>query len=222
MGEGLRKDPEDVKRRWINTLVIYGPDGEIVKHEGYWYDGPLALVSPMAAWDQDSYAFYDDDGSESAATIIGSANNQQTLTVDTFYHCRILVQETGGSDGNLNTPEWEYNHAGGGWVNVTTSSSVIQAVDSANLTNGGDTTQRLGGGTFIGTNAWVREDGLTPTLNFPVGNEECESVLSFQVIGTDVADGDEILLRMFNMDSYTRNADIDVDKPVTRRVFIVD
>lgn len=199
-------------RRWINTLVIYGPDGSIVRREGYWYDGPLALAfPPMAAFDQDSYAFYE-DGTESGSTIIGSVNTQQTLTVGTNYQCRLLIQETGGASGNLMTPEWEYNHAGGGWTNVTTSSSVIRAVDSVNLTNGEDTTQRIGSGTFVTPNAWVSEVGGMPTLTFGVG-EECEGLLSFQIVSAGVTHGDEILLRMFNMDTYTREADIDVNKP---------
>lgn len=199
-------------RRWINTFVIFDAHGVVVRRGGYWYDGPLALAGgAMAAWDQDSYAFYE-DGTESGSAIIGSVNNQQTLTVDTNYQCRLLIQETGGASGSLMTPEWEYNHAGGGWINVTTTSSVIRAVDSANLTNGEDTTQRIGSGTFVTPNAWVSEVGGMPTLDFGA-NEECEGLLSFQIIGTDVTNGDEILLRMFNMDSYTREADIDVDKP---------
>lgn len=209
-------------RRRVNTLVLHDARGRVVKREGYWYDGPLSLASAMVAFDQDSFAFYNDDGGESSATQIGSTNAQQTLEVDTIYHCRLLAQETGGASGSLSTPEWEYNHNNsGGWLNVTASSSVVQAVDSANLTHGGDTTQRIGGGTFVATNAWVTEDGVVPTLSFGA-NEECESVLSFQIVGADVSNGDEILLRMFGMDTYTRNADIDVNKAAaTRRIIVV-
>lgn len=212
-----------MSRRWINTLVLYDAFGRVVKREGYWYDGPLSLVGgAMAAWDQETYAFYD-DGTESGSSQIGTTGTQTTLDCDTNYQCRLLIRETGGAAGSINTPEWEYNHAGGGWTNVTTSSSVVVAVDSANLTNGGDTTKRLGGGgdTLVTPNAWVREDGLTPTLAFGT-SEICEGLLSFQIIAADVSHDDEILLRMFNMDTYTLEADINVNKPIpSRRIFVV-
>jgi hypothetical protein len=211
---------QEVNRRWINTLVIYDANGSIVRQEGYWYDGPLALAGGMAAFDQDSYAFYE-DGTESGSTIIGSANNQQTLDVDTNYQCRILVQETTGNLGSLNNEDFEYNHNSGGWNVVTTTSSVIQAINSANLTNGNDTTQRIGSGTYDTTNGWVSEDGAL-TSNSISGNNECEGLLSFQIVGADVSNGDEILIRVSGMDTYTRNADIDVNKAAAaRRIFIV-
>lgn len=206
-------------RRWVNTLVLYDALGHVTRREGYWYDGPLSLAGAMSAWDQDSYAFYE-DGTESGSVIIGSANNQQTLDVETFYQCRLLIQETNAAAGSLMTPEFEYNHNTGGWNDINGSSNVVQAVDSANLTGGGDTTQRIGSGTFIATNGWVSEDGNQPTLAFGA-SEECEGLLSFKIVGVDVSNGDEILIRMFNMDTYTREADIDVNKPITRRVIVV-
>lgn len=208
-----------MSRRWINTFVIYDANGNVVRREGFWYDGPLALAAAMAAFDQDSYAFYQ-DGTESGSAIIGSANNQQTLDVDTNYQCRILIQETGGASGEVKNANWEYNHQGGGWTVITTISSVIIAVDSTNLTNGADTTQRIGIGTYDSTNGWVSEDG-SATNNTIDTNNECEGLLSFQIVGTDVSHGDEILIRMSTMDTYTRDADIDVNKPTTRRVFVI-
>lgn len=207
-------------RRWINTLVLYDAIGRVVRREGYWYDGPIMIAGAMAAFDQDSYAFFE-DGTESGSTQIGTTNTETTLEVDTNYQCRLLIQEDGGGDGSLMTPEFEYNHNTGGWNNVTASSSVVQAVDSANLTDGNDTTQRLGSGTFVSPNGWISETGDMATLAFLTG-EECEGLLSFQIIGADVSNGDEILLRMFNMDTYTRNADIDVNKAAaTRRVMVI-
>lgn len=207
-----------MSRRWINTLVIYDAHGRIVKREGYWYDGPLALCG-KAFFDQDSYAFYS-EGTESGSTIIGSVNNQQTLDTGTKYQCRILIQETGGADGSVNNQDWQYSHNSGTWTIITTTSSVVQAVDSDDLTNGADTTQRIGSGTYDATNGWVSEDGMM-TSNAIAANNECEGLLSFQIIAGDVSHGDEILIRMNGMDSYTRNADIDVNKPTTRRVFVV-
>ena len=53
-------------------------------------------------------------------------------------------------------------------------------------------------------------------------SEECEFVLSFQIVGADVSDGDEILLRLQGPDTFTLDADIDVNKAAAaRRIFVV-
>lgn len=211
-----------MNRRWINTLVLFDADGNVVRREGYWYDGPLALATPMASFDQEKYAFYE-DGTESGSTIIGSEDTQQTLDVDTLYQCRLKIRETAGGGGNYpNNSVWQYNHNSGGFTTISTSSSVVQAADSANLTDAADTTQRLtGGGTFVTPNSWVTEDGQMPGLSFGA-SEVCEMLLSFQIIGSDVSNGDEILLRNGSADAFTLDADIDVNKAAAaRRVFII-
>jgi hypothetical protein len=207
-------------RRVHTKTIVDIASGRVELDEWYLHNGLWLRAGAMAAFDQDSYAFYE-DGTESGSSQVGSTNTQTTLEIDTNYQCRLLIQESGGASGSINTPEFEFNHAGGGWTNVTGSSSPVQAVDSANLTGGGDTTQRLGGGTFVTPNGWVSEDGTMPSLSFGAG-EECEGLLSFQILGAAVSHGDEILLRMFNADSYTREADIDVNKSTTRRVMVVD
>ena len=45
------------------------------------------------------------------------------------------------------------------WQDVTISSAYAKAYDSTNLTDGADTTQQLGGGTFVTDNNGVCEDG---------------------------------------------------------------
>lgn len=52
-----------VARRWINTFVLYDHHGRVIRREGYWYDGPLALATPMGVFDQKNYAFH--NGEES-------------------------------------------------------------------------------------------------------------------------------------------------------------
>lgn len=206
-------------RRVHTRTIIDIATGRVEHDDWVRYNGLWVHAGAMSAWDQDSYAFYD-DGTEGGSNQVGTTNNQTTLDCDTNYQCRLLIQETGGAAGGVNTPEFEFNHKGLGWVNVTVASSPVQAVDSGNLTGGGDTTQRLGSGSFVSPNAWISEDGNMPSLDFGAG-EECEGLLSFQILGSAVANGDEILLRMFNMDSYTREADIDVNKAASsRRIFI--
>jgi hypothetical protein len=198
-----------IRRRIHTRTIIDLIQDRILEDEWYWYDGLVALAG-MASIDQDSYAFYD-DGTESGSNQIGSTNTQTTLDVDTNYQCRLLLQEDGGGSGGVSNEDWEYNHNSGGWTTVTTTSSVIIAVDSANLTDGNDTTQRIGSGTFDTTNAGISETGAV-TNNSIAANNEAENLLSFQIVGADVSDGDEILLRISGLNTYTRDADIDVNK----------
>lgn len=167
--------------------------------------------------DQDSFAFYE-EGTESGSTIIGVKNAEQSLDVDTNYQCRLLIQEVGGKFGKDVDFEFQYNLNSGGWNNITTTSSVVKAVDSADLTEGEDCTQRIGSGSFETPNAGVTEDGICggSSLDLDAGYE-VEILLSFQIVSADVSDGDEILIRVtrdggIELFSYTRNADIDVVK----------
>lgn len=178
-------------------------------------------MTTMAAFDQTEYQFQD-DGQGSTGTLRGTLSTQETLEVDTTYLCRVLIENPNDGSGNLNTPNFEYSTTGtsGTWIAVTTTSSVIIAVDSSPLTET-DTTQRIGLGTFITPNGWVTEVGTMATLNF-VSLDECEGLLAFQIVGADVTDNQEIHLRMANMDTYSDWPDIDVNKPSgARRVMVI-
>lgn len=201
--------------------VEYGPSGKLLFKILRAYDGPWALAG-MAVADQTGYGFYD-DGTESGSNLIGSQDAQQTLDVNINLQCRIEVTETGGASTNINGQSFEYNHNGGGWGNlITTTSSVVKAVNSANLTDGNDTTQRLGGGgTYDTTNAWICETGMLAN-NALLDYNLVEGLLSFQIVGPDVSHGDEILIRIEGLDAYTvPAADIDVNKPTAARRVIV-
>jgi hypothetical protein len=163
--------------------------------------------------DQDSFAFYNDDGSESAATIIGTVNTNPTLEVDTTYHARLLLQEDGGGSNTV-AFTWQYSLNSGTWTNVTTTSSVVKAVNSANLTDGADCTQRIGSGTFISNNNGVTEDGSAGTCAF-AGNDEAETLLAFQIVSTDVIDTDSVQLRVSECNTFTRTPDITVNEAST-------
>jgi len=179
------------------------------------------------AFAQTDYAFYS-DGTESGSTIIGTQNNQQDVDVDTNFQIRILMQEESATADDLELVYWEYElNSSTTWVPVTTTSSVLQAVDSTNLTNGDDTTSRLTGGTgtFITPNAWVTEDGTSATLTY-AASEHCEALLSATIVSGDVSNGDQILVRLqadTPKPSYTLTADINVVKAggPTRRVFVI-
>jgi len=165
--------------------------------------------------DQNSFAFYN-DGTEAGATIIGSVNVNPTLEVDTTYGCRFLVQNFGAATVNNLDLEFQYNKDGS-WINITTTSAVIKAVDSASLTNAADCTQRIGAGTFFANNDGVTEDGISGggNLDLPAA-QECETLLAFQIVAADVADEDIIEIRLTRdggtLITYTRTPAITVNE----------
>ena len=176
----------------------------------------------VSTYDQIEYAFYN-DGSESGSSIIGSSNSQQTLDVDTTYLFRLQIHNDNNKEGNA-TWTFEFNHAGGGWTDVSTSAAAIQAVDSSNLTEGDDCTNRLTnqGADFISDNNGVTEDGVTTQYSHLAG-DYAEILLAFQIPAAQVSDGDEILIRARESGAgrtvtYTVTGDIDVNEgaaPIT-------
>lgn len=207
------------------THVEYGRSGKLLLRVERRYRGPWALLHNNAVIDQASYAFYL-DGTETGSVIIGSPDNQQNLSVDTIYQCRVLLQDQNtGVATNVST-QWEYNLAGGGWIVVTTTSSVVIAVsDGGNTTDGADCTQRLGSGTFITDNDGVTHDGTGGGSGndfIDMVSDESEQLLIFQIVAGDVSDGQELLLRCTPSKNggTVLDADINVSMPSSRRIFI--
>jgi hypothetical protein len=172
-----------------------------------------------ANYDQDSFRYRNNDGSESGATWKYTVNNNGDLDVNTSYRMRLLVQEFNGGAGNDVDLEFGYNLNSAGWNVISTTSSVVKAVASSHFTNGDDCTQQLGSGTFITDNDGMTEDGISggTMLDF-AGRDESETELCFQIVSGDVADGDtiEIALRRdggISLESYTNIPSISVNKP---------
>ena len=206
----------NVKRNqlWINTRVElqWNPltqQYEEVSVEGYWADSNLvAYAHGTPSYDQDAYAWYN-DGTESGSTIIGTANNSQTLDADTTYLIRFVIQETAGADGTNLTAQLEYDvNNSGTWNNVTSTSNNVRAVASTNLTDGNDTTQRLGAGTFISPNGGVDSgDGAAGGAALDItANNESEVLYAIQLRSADLANNDTIQLRVAGLNSYTNTA----------------
>lgn len=217
------------RRNSFITLAKYGASGKLLCEIRRSYDGPWALATGDPFIELAEYAFYS-DGTESGSVIVGTKNSQQTLDIDPIYFCRFLIKNTGTYAYKNLALEFEYNHESGGWTSITTTSSVVKAVDSGNVATGDDCTQRIGSGTFHADNDGVCEDGVTcggGSLDLALG-EECEILLVFQVVSGDVSHGDEVLIRPVfeggaELDNYVYSgADIDINKPAAaRRVFVI-
>lgn len=219
---------------WVPSSYIkridYGPSGRPLLQVRRPYNGPWALATGSPYMQEEHYAFYS-DGTEAGSVIVGSADNQQTLQTGLIYFARFCIANTGNYGIKNLALAFEYNHNSGGWNDITTSSTVVLAVDSANVATGDDCTARLvGTGTFHADNDGVCEDGVTcGGSNLDVTNGYYfNCLLVFKVQGAYVANGDEVTIRPVvlggtPLDGYTHpnGADIDVYKPTTaRRIFI--
>jgi hypothetical protein len=160
-------------------------------------DFSVTVGTPCAAgqYDQDSFRTRNDNGDETTSTWTAAADTDWNQMVDKNFRVRFLVQETAGVADSGKTFQLEYNRNGGGWNDVTGSSSVVKAAATANVTDAVDTTQQLGSGTYVSTNGGFDEsNGQVGSMDF-AGSDEVELELSLQIVSADVSNGDTIQLR---------------------------
>jgi hypothetical protein len=164
-----------------------------------------AASSTPPAYDQDAFRARNDNGNETTATWKAAADTNWTQKVDENFRVRFVVQETAGVSDNDKTFQLEYNRNGGGWNDVTGASSVVRAWASPNVTDGIDTTQQVGSGTFVTPNAGFDEvngqSGGT-SLDFS-GSDEVELEFCVQIRSVDVSNDDTIQLRVKGLTTYT-------------------
>lgn len=178
------------------------------------------MTNPVTT--QASFAQVDDDGTANAGSL-GTTDADWTQLVDTVFRIRFLLTTTGKNETD-GYHLWQ-NYNGGGYAQVTTSSTEVQAVGSefgTPPTDGDATTQRIGGGTFS-AGEWV-DDGIVDSMTIIV-NQETELEFCVQIVGADVADALDILFEVRfdndgSLDGYTIRPTVTVDKPVARRVFV--
>ena len=201
------------KKTWVNTEVRFQWNELLNRYEqvfsdGYWYKGPLALATTPPTLEVTNWAFYE-DGTESGSTIIGSVNTNPTLDVDTNYQIRHGLEETSGNASKNTEGQLQYNHNAGGWNNVNSSSSVVQMVNSANLSDGDDTTQRITSFTFDTENAGIDEvTGISGGSTSDLNNTGFETLHSIQIIGADVSNNDTIVLKIVNSNDGDNDFDV--------------
>ncbi|MDH3673652.1 MAG: hypothetical protein OES46_21260, partial [Gammaproteobacteria bacterium] len=178
-------------------------------------------------WDQDSYRFRDDDGNETGATWLAAANTTPPdIALDTNFRLRFLIQNTKAFTGGPATHDFriEYRvNTGGGfgsWTNPDGQGNSIKPVKASlsnEFTDGSNTTQQLGSGTFTGGEMEESSyfmDGITKT----VGNDEfeLEFCLAFNSSATTPASAGDIFefrIRYFDggvqdLGSYTNTPSV--------------
>ena len=171
---------------------------------------------------QTHFRFGKDDGTEAAHTFWQAEDTNHTQNVDTnwTFLLRFTEQESGGTAAANTDARFQYNKNGAGWVDITTTSSVVLAVAVGAFTDGQACTKRLSGtGTFETSGAGCTEDGLSGGAANDIaasGNSETEAGL--QVVAADVANNDTIQFRFTSPDwtvTYTVTPTLTVTKSVT-------
>src|SRR5210317_1593906 len=157
-------------------------------------------MSVMESWTQTTFRYRDDDGSESAATWRQTAGTNDTLNLDTTYRMRFLITatHTGGSGSFDFTGGFQYNVDAAGWNNITTSSSNVRAVASADtswtISDDDVTTEQLAGGaTFVAGN--MDETGTCSAVSIS-DTGESEFELVFQLLSAGLSGGESVQIRM--------------------------
>jgi hypothetical protein len=183
---------------------------------GYGKRGPIRLQAGGTAMfnlEQLSFRGRNDNGSETTATWKATENTNWSQSVDTNFRVRFVCQVLEAAGGS-STMQLQYNRNAIGWNDVTTTSSVVKAVTSGNVTNGTATTDQIGGtGTFNAGS--ISTDGLADVVSLSASaHTEWEFVL--QIVAGDVVDQDTIQLRgIYSGDStpvYTQTPSITVSE----------
>lgn len=180
-----------------------------------------------AAYDQDAFrgrTNVADPSGVNAAYDPGDAaiNTNWTQLVDVLFRLRYVIQQTVANANAGLTPTFslQFNRNGTGWVAVGAQgapSVAVRYADAAGFADADNTTQLLGGGSFV-TGDGVEVDP-SDTITFTTeALSETEVEVALEIVGTEVADGDTIELRVVRdgstaLDSYTNTPSLTVDEP---------
>lgn len=179
-------------------------------------------MSNIFALTQRAYRFFNDDGTESTATVAANENTGLTLRVNdglTRTVLRISLAETGaGSIAGATTDDYQLqvSRNGGAFANVTAASSVVRGFNSANLTDAGITTNNAnlsdpGSGLFSGGE--VSENGLVSDRQI-TANNFTEFLYTLEVVTADVAHNDTLDFRVL-LNGATTNMTYSVTPRIT-------
>lgn len=191
------------------------------------------MSGPTPAFDQTEFAGRCDTGNEASVTwkfadgtcndtAVNATNRDWLQLVDENFRVRFVVGETAGGAQSNFAERMRYSLNGGGFDSmneVNLLSSVVRIFTSPEFADGDDTTQQIGGGSFIAANSAMNE-GTPPASTMEPdygGNDETEFEFCCQIVGVDVSDADTIELRVYRgtnaLDVYSVTPLITVSKP---------
>jgi hypothetical protein len=135
------------------------------------------------------------DGTESTHTWYANEDvAATTVPVDTNFLLRLGIQQTEATAAANLAQQFRYNHNGAGWVNITTSSTVVKAITPTTFADTATSTTRL---TLTGsrdtTNANCTVDGSSGgNANDVPASGHSETVCGLYINSAQVEDGDII------------------------------
>jgi hypothetical protein len=175
---------------------------------------------------QSHYRFGVNEGTESTHGWYAPEDTNPApgaIPVDTTFLLRFTLQCDATAQNNVDA-EFQYRKNGGGWTQITTTSSNVKAVTPVCWANAANTTKRLSGtGTFESSSQGCTTDGIAGGAQFDIvsiGNGETECAL--QLVGADLAPGDLIEFRLTRdggllIDFYTHDVALQLREAVHRR-----
>jgi hypothetical protein len=144
------------------------------------------------------------------------------IALDTTFLLRFTLQCDATAANNVDA-EFQYRKNGGGWTQITTSTTNVKAVTPSCWANAANTTKRLSGsGTFESSSQGCTADGIAGGTQFDIvanGNGETECAL--QLVSADLAAGDLIEFRLTRdggtlIDVYSVTPSLQLREAVTR------
>ena len=160
--------------------------------------------------DQTAYRFRNDDGNETGATWKDIINTDVSVDVDTTFRLRIQVSETAGGNYANRLFKLQSNTGGAGWQDITTTSSNVKMVSSANdgwtITDDDPTTEQLAGSSTFTTGRYD-DDGATETSITLDADSTGDTELEFciQGVGTDLDNNNTTTFRVIETDNTPLN-----------------
>ncbi len=160
--------------------------------------GVLIRIRDESAFSQAAFRFYD-DGTEAGSTAIAAqdTNISRNLASGNRNHqLRLRVQETNAASGAATDDyQLQYSKNGGAYTNVTGASANVRGFNSASLSDGVATTNRLGAGTGSFVAGVIAEDGLADNHQITASNYT-EYLFSLTLVSADLASTDTLDFRI--------------------------
>ena len=157
------------------------------------------------------------DGSETTATWKAALNTNWSQDVDTIFRIRFTVAETQGRNANLVLTLYS-SYEGAAYAAVTTTSSYVKLLSSAQVDDATATTQQISSGTFVAGEVDDNASVASRLLN----NSRTEMEYVVQIVGADVANDDTIAFRVYAsgaaLNTYTQTPTVTAVKaasPIT-------
>lgn len=194
----------------VPNRIYRNPDGAIV---------PISGGTHVPEMYQTSYRFRsgDDTALNTDSGWEALEDTAVTLEVDTTYRVRVMIENNGGDQAGDFIANFEYNLGGAGWNAITTSSSVVIAVNSAQFDEGDACSTKLltaTTATLFDTGGTGTEDGIC-AANAIGADRAAEHELAFQIVSGDVVDTDTITMRITDSGSGSLTVTYDVTPSIT-------